>query len=68
MQTLTEDVGFAVLLSLLPEATMGIFPPLEMLYFAKCRCSQGNVILNIFFPMIVNFLKLIDLFFSIVWG
>ena len=48
---LTEDRGFAVLLSLLPEATMGISSPLEMLYFVKCRCSNGNVILNVFFPM-----------------
>lgn len=55
MQTFIEDTGFAVLLSLLPEATIGIFPSLEMLCFVKCRGSQGNVILNMFFPMIVFF-------------
>lgn len=55
MQTLIEGTGFAVLPSLLPEATMGILPPIEMLYFVTCRGSQGNVILNIFFPEIAFF-------------
>lgn len=40
MQTLIKDTGFAVLLSLLPEATMGIFLPLEMLYLGNADVQR----------------------------
>lgn len=49
VQTLGEGRVVAVLLSLLPEATMEMLSPLEMLYFVKCRWLRGNVILNVFF-------------------
>lgn len=53
MQTLMEDRAFAVLLSLLPEATVEILSfkhfYFNKIYFVKCRWSRGNVILNVFF-------------------
>lgn len=53
VQTLMEDRAFAVLLSLLPEATVEILSfkhfHFNKIYFLKCRWSWGNVILNVFF-------------------
>lgn len=53
VQTLMEDRAFAVLLSLLPEATVEILSfkhfHFNKIYFVKCRWSRGNVILNVFF-------------------